>query len=93
MKRGNTAAASTYVGPLGELLVDTGLRTIRVQDGATPGGMSTLATNVQIQTLTASIANIVDSLFGKILIFIIIFYLFMHSNFISLQFCLFIYSK
>ena len=38
MKRGNTAAASTYVGPLGELLVDTGLRTIRIQDGVTPGG-------------------------------------------------------
>ena len=51
MKRGNTAAASTYVGPLGELVVDTGLRTIRVQDGVTPGGMSTLATNVQLQAL------------------------------------------
>lgn len=51
MKRGNTAASSTYVGPLGELLVDTGLRTIRVQDGATPGGMATLATNVQLQAL------------------------------------------
>ena len=38
MKRGNTAAASTYVGPLGELLVDTGLQTIRIQDGVTPGG-------------------------------------------------------
>jgi len=38
MKRGNTAAASTYVGPLGELLVDTGLQTIRIQDGVTAGG-------------------------------------------------------
>jgi len=51
MKRGNTTAANTYVGPLGELLVDTGLKTIRVQDGVTPGGMSTLATNVQLQAL------------------------------------------
>jgi hypothetical protein len=51
MKRGNTAAASTYTGPLGELLVDTGLKTIRVQDGVTPGGMATLATNVQLQAL------------------------------------------
>ena len=51
MKRGNTTAANTYVGPLGELVVDTGLRTVRVQDGATPGGMSTLATNVQLQAL------------------------------------------
>jgi hypothetical protein len=38
MKRGNTAASSNYVGPLGELLVDTGLQTIRIQDGVTPGG-------------------------------------------------------
>ena len=51
MKRGNTTAANTYVGPLGELVVDTGLRTVRVQDGVTPGGMSTLATNVQLQAL------------------------------------------
>lgn len=58
MKRGNTAAASTYTGPLGELLVDTGLQTVRVQDGTTPGGMTTLATNVQIQTLSTAISNI-----------------------------------
>ena len=51
MKRGNTTAANTYVGPLGELVVDTGLRTVRVQDGVTAGGMSTLATNVQLQAL------------------------------------------
>ena len=64
MKRGNTAAASTYVGPLGELVVDTGLRTIRVQDGSTPGGLNTLATNVQIQTLTTAIANIAANTSG-----------------------------
>ena len=58
MKRGNTAAAGNYIGPLGELVVDTGLQTIRVQDGVTPGGMAVLATNVQIQTLSAAIANI-----------------------------------
>lgn len=38
IKRGNTAAASAYTGPLGELLIDTGLKTLRIQDGATPGG-------------------------------------------------------
>ena len=58
MKRGNTAAAKTYVGPLGELLVDTGLQSLRLQDGATPGGMSTLATNAQIQALSRVISNI-----------------------------------
>ena len=38
MKRGNTALASSYTGPLGELVVDTGLQTLRIQDGSTPGG-------------------------------------------------------
>lgn len=58
MKRGNTAAASTYVGPLGELLVDTGLQTIRVQDGSTPGGMTTLATTQQLSNVIAAIEGI-----------------------------------
>ena len=58
MKRGNTAAASTYTGPLGELLVDTGLHTVRVQDGVTAGGMATLATTAQIQALSNSISTI-----------------------------------
>lgn len=38
IKRGNTNVASTYTGPSGELIIDTGLKTIRVQDGAIPGG-------------------------------------------------------
>ena len=58
MKRGNTAAASTYTGPLGELLVDTGLQTIRIQDGVTPGGMSILATNAQVWALSNSVSSI-----------------------------------
>ena len=65
MKRGNTAAASTYTGPLGELVVDTGLHTVRVQDGVTAGGMAVLATNAQIQALSNSISTIsgIDSNF------------------------------
>ena len=55
MKRGNTAAASTYVGPLGELVVDTGLRTIRVQDGATPGGMAVLPHSAVITSYPATL--------------------------------------
>lgn len=58
IKRGNTAAASAYVGPLGELLVDTGLQTLRVQDGATPGGMSTLATTAQVSNVIVAIEGI-----------------------------------
>ena len=38
LKRGNSAVSSTYVGPLGEVTVDTDFATIRVHDGVTPGG-------------------------------------------------------
>lgn len=73
MKRGNTAAASTYTGPLGELVVDTGLQTLRIQDGSTPGGWvvtggggnvdlsginnSITAANTRIQTLSANVGS------------------------------------
>ena len=58
IKRANTVTANTYVGPLGELLVDTGLKTLRLQDGATPGGMSTLATQSDLSNVAAAIAGI-----------------------------------
>ena len=58
LKRGNTIAANTYVGPLGELLIDTGEKTIRIQDGATPGGMSTLVNTQQLANLAATVANL-----------------------------------
>jgi hypothetical protein len=58
LKRGNTTAANTYVGPLGELLIDTGEKTIRIQDGATPGGMSTLVNTQQLANLVATVANL-----------------------------------
>lgn len=38
LKRGNTAVSSAYVGPLGEVTVDTDLNTIRVHNGVLPGG-------------------------------------------------------
>ena len=43
LKRGNAAAASTYVGPMGEVIIDESTWTLRVQDGATPGGFSTVS--------------------------------------------------
>lgn len=36
--RGNTAVSATYTGIVGEVTVDTGLDTLRVHDGVTPGG-------------------------------------------------------
>ena len=38
IKRGNTQVTSQYVGPVGELVIDTGSQGIRVQNGVTPGG-------------------------------------------------------
>ena len=60
MKRGNTAAASTYTGPLGELVVDTGLQTLRIQDGSTPGGWVVTGGggNVDLSGINNSIASL-----------------------------------
>ena len=38
LKRGNLATSGSYVGPLGEITVDTTLKTLRIHDGVTPGG-------------------------------------------------------
>jgi hypothetical protein len=37
-KRGNSTVASAYTGVPGEIIIDTTLQTIRVQDGTTVGG-------------------------------------------------------
>ena len=58
IKRGNTAAAGNYIGPLGELVVDTGLKTVRIQDGVTAGGMAVLATLSGYNQLSGNIANL-----------------------------------
>jgi hypothetical protein len=38
IKRGNTSSVSTYVGPLGELVLDTNTNLVYVHDGVTVGG-------------------------------------------------------
>jgi hypothetical protein len=58
LRRGNTSSTSTYTGPIGEVIIDTDLHTLRVQDGITPGGVSILATQSQIDTLSNSISAI-----------------------------------
>ena len=58
LKRGNTTQSAGYTGPLGELVVDTGLKTVRVQDGVTPGGMAVLATLSGYNQLSGNIANL-----------------------------------
>jgi hypothetical protein len=54
--RGNTAVASTYSGVRGEIVLDTGLNTLRVYDGTTTGG-TVLATSQQIATIANLVAN------------------------------------
>lgn len=39
LKRGTTPKAAAYTGPVGEVVVDTDLRTLRVQDNVNPGGV------------------------------------------------------
>jgi hypothetical protein len=67
LKRGTTAQNSTYTGPVGEVVVDTTLKTLRVQDGVTPGGWplesSGLTGNLTANTLTitSTTASTTDS--------------------------------
>ena len=57
LKRGNTARSSTYTGPLGELVIDTDLHTVRVQDNANPGGYL-LTTASDFGNLSSNVANL-----------------------------------
>ena len=57
LKRGNTAHSSTYTGPLGELVIDTDLNTVRVQDNANPGG-HLLTTASDFGNLSSNVANL-----------------------------------
>jgi hypothetical protein len=52
-KRGNTTVASAYTGVPGEIIIDTTLQTIRIQDGVTPGG--------QVLASAQDAANIANS--------------------------------
>lgn len=39
IKRLNSVQAEAYTGPMGELIIDTTLKLLRIQDGVTPGGI------------------------------------------------------
>ena len=59
LRRGNTAATSTYVGAAGELVVNTTTNTLYLHDGSTVGGFATTsnitAINNQISSVNANI--------------------------------------
>jgi hypothetical protein len=61
IKRGNTAASSSYTGPLGEITFDTDLNTIRAHDGTTAGGhilanVSQINSNINLSAVNANVA-------------------------------------
>ena len=60
LRRGNTAAISTYVGAPGELIVDTTTNTLYLHNGVTVGGTATTVN-------TASITSNISSLQGNII--------------------------
>lgn len=51
LHRMSSSQAAVYVGPAGELIVDTGANRLRVQDGVTAGGFSTLISNLNLADL------------------------------------------
>ena len=59
-RRGNTAVTSVYTGPLGEIVIDTDLDSIRVQDGVTAGG-SILATQASLANATANVTSLTSN--------------------------------
>ena len=68
LKRGNSAVASAYVGPIGEVVVDTDLHTLRVQNASEPGGylVATEAfVDAQVNVITAGIPDLVGNLIAN----------------------------
>jgi hypothetical protein len=55
--RGNTAVSTNYTGIVGEVTVDTGLDTLRVHDGVTPGG-TRLATYDELANVSLGNINL-----------------------------------
>lgn len=62
LRRGNTAAVSTYLGAPGELIVNTDTNTLIVHDGSTVGGVSatvnTAAITSNISALQSNVATL-----------------------------------
>ena len=57
LRRGNTSQVSAFTGAIGELTVDTDVKTIRLHDGSTPGGGAILINANSAQTLTNKILS------------------------------------
>ena len=58
IKRGNALVSQSYIGPSGEITLDTTLNTIRVHDGVTPGGTIIPTVSNVIAQVTAAITTV-----------------------------------
>ena len=66
LKRGNTAVSQTYVGPLGEVTIDTDLDTLRIHDGQQPGGFLITAQGGGGNYSDANVAALLSTFTGNI---------------------------
>ena len=66
LRRGNTAATSTYVGAPGELIVNTDTNTLYLHDGLTVGGIATTINTASITTNISALESNVLILQGNI---------------------------
>ena len=62
LKRGNTLQSGSYVGPIGEIVIDTDIKTLRIQDGVTEGGHIILANNDEVTAANLVIASLANSI-------------------------------
>ena len=67
LRRGNTAAISTYLGAPGELIINTDTNTLYVHDGLTTGGIATTINTASITSNISSLQSSVAVLQGNIL--------------------------
>lgn len=66
LKRGNTQVASAYTGPVGEVVIDTDLHSLRVQDATTRGGHIIATTEAIPVLVTDFLANLEPRLTANI---------------------------
>ena len=57
LKRGNTAAVNSYTGPVGELVIDTTAKSLRIQDGVTAGGHAVSGGSSNTTITSATVNN------------------------------------
>jgi len=56
LKRGNTAQISNYIGPLGEMTINTDTKQIHVHDNSTVSGYAILASQEHVENLIANVS-------------------------------------